>query len=287
MWGAFNAITDRDGEHIRRVAAMLRFFGPKYLQSRTWHPFSNVTLQQAIYASAFVSEADHSTLYTIVNRIGVNCTAQLTIPLLSASQDRFVDCYHGTELKPPYTLVNGHATLTFALEGGGVGCVLHLPGGVPSPPGLNSFLRRMSKVTQRSLGSYDATWTILPQTMTPSPPTKQLATAPAGMVHVPHTTNFSFVCSSVAIENDDAVGGGFQYPWSSAPKMKQKKTLELGPFFIDRFPVTCAQYSAYLESSGYTPQDPYNFLRNLNGSRDCPVALGKKPVTYVEGLPIS
>ena len=52
---------------------MLRFFGPKYLQSQSWQPFSNVTLQYAIYASAFPVN-DSSTLYTIVNRIGANRT---------------------------------------------------------------------------------------------------------------------------------------------------------------------------------------------------------------------
>ena len=63
--------------------------------------------------------------------------------------------------------------------------------------------------------------------------------------------------------------------------MKQKHTLELGPFFIDRFPVTCAQYNAYLVSSGYKPEDAYNFLKSLNGSMICPASLAKKPVTYV------
>jgi iron(II)-dependent oxidoreductase len=279
VWGAFNGITDRDGEHIRRVSSMLRFFGPAYLQSNQWRPFANVTLEYAVYASAFEA-SDSSTLYAIVNRIGTNRPAgpQLALPM-SAANDRFVDCYHGVELKP--RIANGQTTLEFLLEGGGVGCVLQLPRSTPPPTGLDGFIRTMGAMTKRNLASFDATWAILKQTMTPIPLTKRLDNAPLGMVRVPRTANFSFACANVMIENDAAVGGGFQYPWSAEPKMKQKQTLDLGPFFIDRYPVTCTQYSAYLESSGYWPEDAYNFLKNLNGSRHCPASMSKKPATYV------
>ena len=141
-----------------------------------------------------------------MNRYGVNRTgAQLAFPA-SAGKDRFVDCYHGAELKPE--IADGQATLAFAIEGGGVGCVLQLPAAAPLPFGLDDFLRTMTALTKRSLASFDATWMVLKQTMTPIPSTKRLATAPTGMVLVPHTSNFSFECGSVAIENDDAVGGG-------------------------------------------------------------------------------
>eukprot|EP01047_Picozoa_sp_COSAG01_P121358 COSAG01_NODE_50138_length_366_cov_0.471910_1_plen_93_part_01 len=64
--------------------------------------------------------------------------------------------------------------------------------------------------------------------------------------------------------------------------MKHKQLLTLGPFYIDRFPVTNAEYAAYLKSSGYEPIDKFNYLKNWNNSRtSCPSALAKKPVTYV------
>ena len=38
--------------------------------------------------------------------------------------------------------------------------------------------------------------------------------------------------------------------------------MSISKFYIDRTPVTRAQYSQYLNESGYTPSDTHNFLRN-------------------------
>jgi iron(II)-dependent oxidoreductase len=38
--------------------------------------------------------------------------------------------------------------------------------------------------------------------------------------------------------------------------------MEVGPFYIDRFPVTCGNYSAYLHATGYCPTDAHNWLKN-------------------------
>ena len=41
MWGVWNQITARDGEAIRRVGILLRYFGRLgFLQSPDWEPFS-------------------------------------------------------------------------------------------------------------------------------------------------------------------------------------------------------------------------------------------------------
>ena len=75
-----------------------------------------------------------------------------------------------------------------------------------------------------------------------------------------------------------------RYPWESSPRREHKHTLALGPFYADRFPVTCANYSAFLRSSGYAPSDTHNWLKSWefeNGGAVLPAALSDKPVTYV------
>eukprot|EP01084_Bolivina_argentea_P290193 498408_1 len=63
VWGCFNKIVPRDGEAIRRVATMLRFFGNRYhnpkqenfTQSLDWLPFIPVIAQKEYQNVAFVS----------------------------------------------------------------------------------------------------------------------------------------------------------------------------------------------------------------------------------------
>ena len=85
----------------------------------------------------------------------------------------------------------------------------------------------------------------------------------------------------VEIEGTDAVGAGFQYPWEPEPRLDHKHSIDLGPFYIDRFPVTCGNYSTYLAATGYWPNDTHNFLNNWHGSTTCPPEMAKQPVVYV------
>ena len=53
-----------------------------------------------------------------------------------------------------------------------------------------------------------------------------------------------------------------QFPWESVATPHHKHIMSISKFYIDRTPVTRAQYSQYLNESGYTPSDTHNFLRN-------------------------
>lgn len=138
----------------------------------------------------------------------------------------------------------------------------------------------MKKLTATPLASLDGTWKYLPQTMVPITATKPAHSAPAGMVHVPKA-NFSFKVSGVEIEGDDGHGVDVQYPWEPHPNREHSHDMEVGPFFMDKYPVTCANYSAYLAASKYHPKETYNWLKNWNGSATAPAALADVPVTYV------
>ena len=121
VWGTWNGITPRDGEAIRRVSHMLRYFGGKinstsypnpnrdYLHSSKWIPYLPQGIQQDVYVSKFTlslnslqNTGTESAVYTMVNRGGYNLTnvQQLWLPLLSTNVTKIYDCYHGIELIP-------------------------------------------------------------------------------------------------------------------------------------------------------------------------------------------
>jgi formylglycine-generating enzyme required for sulfatase activity len=56
--------------------------------------------------------------------------------------------------------------------------------------------------------------------------------------------------------------------------------MEMKRFFIDRYPVSNAQFKAFVDASKYHPADDANFLKHWhNGSY--PAGWGNKPVTWV------
>jgi iron(II)-dependent oxidoreductase len=71
-----------------------------------------------------------------------------------------------------------------------------------------------------------------------------------------------------------------QYPWEKKPSLKHKHTLSMKPFYIDKSPVTCAEFKRFLEVTHYRPKDNVNFLRSwVNGAY--PTGWANKPVTWV------
>jgi len=106
---------------------------------------------------------------------------------------------------------------------------------------------------------------------------------------------YTFRTRGVEIEGDDAHGVDVQFPWESAPQREHEHTMSVDAFHIDRHPVTCERYSAYLRASGYAPTDRTHFLRNWNATTGHAPADGRpltatytyppgyanKPVTYV------
>jgi len=102
VWGTWNGITPRDGEAIRRVGTMLRFFGGKtsHLLSPDWEPHVLGPVQSHVYSSRFPLKDDASTMWTMVNRAGQNLTgSQLWVNTSDLPADtHFYDCYRGVEL---------------------------------------------------------------------------------------------------------------------------------------------------------------------------------------------
>jgi formylglycine-generating enzyme required for sulfatase activity len=97
------------------------------------------------------------------------------------------------------------------------------------------------------------------------------------MVLIP-SGKFTFKSEGVMIEKSEGVD--IQYPWEDKPTLKHVHELALKSYYIDKTPVTCAEFKRFLDAARYRPKDNHNFLRSwTNGS--FPQGWGEKPVTWV------
>ena len=293
VFGVWNGITPRDGEAIRRVAQMSRFLGGKLwlLQSPYWVPYTSEVVQGPVYASKWpayknVAAGEVFTLWTLINTGSANYdngTPQLNV-VAKSPYSRFYDCYYGKEI-----FFRG-ASLTFAMEAGGYGCVIEVNGQPNSD--VSGFLSSMNGMTQMPLSAFSPTWKYLQQAIVPIDVTPKVGTAPFGTVYIPYTSSFRFRVMGTEIEplgydmnflqtTDDAFGVDVQFPWEDFPRRYHDHTMTIGSFYIDKFPVTNARYSDYLKATGYKPKDPVAFMKHWKGSHTMPAELGNKPVVYV------
>lgn len=283
VWGVWNGITPHDGEAIRRVATMLRHFGKEgFLTSPAWVPHTQELLghHAGIYASKFPGVGSNSTLWTVVNRAGDNFPN--IVSAIACPSMRYYDCYHGVELKiANHTDISGDVStrVSFAIEPHGYGCLFETAEALSED--MQTLLDTMRSMTAKPLASYDNVWKYLLQKMLEIPATALASEAPTGTVFVPREETFNFTVSGVEIEGDTEHGVGTQYPWEEHPQRHHSTTMAVGPFYIDKFPVTIANYSAYLATTGYRPVDDYNWLKNWNGSTTAPASMSDLPVTYV------
>eukprot|EP00967_Tisochrysis_lutea_P108863 scaffold168877_cov30-Tisochrysis_lutea.AAC.1 len=170
------------------------------------------------------------------------------------------------------------------IEKNGFGCVLETKGAPRAP--LAQFLNDMKRLTVTPLHAFTASWTPLPQTMVPTGRTKLVSSSPLGMVHVPATPQWNFVVKGIEVEGGDQWGTDVQFPWEEEPMGRSfrghRHVFEkIGPFFMDKHPVTNANYSAYLSATRYTPVDDSNWLRQWNGSSTPSTDIANRPVVYV------
>lgn len=268
VWGIWNGITPRDAEALRRISAIYRTL-PELLFRPDYEPFAR-TLKPGVFATRFPSP--DATLWTFINRTTNTLTgAQIQVAYIPGV--RFFDLWRGTEIQPAM-MFGGTVTLSFPLEARGYGAVAAVT--APNKP-LRSLLAKMKRRAHIQLADLSAEWRMLPQQMVKIAPTHPTTTAPKGMVLIP-TGTFKFESRGVMIEKSDGVG--VQYPWETKPAFKHKRDLEMQAFYIDRTPVTCAEFKRFLDATGYRPKDDHNFLLGWNG-REYPEGWARKPVTWV------
>lgn len=271
VWGVWNGLTPRDAETLRRIALIERRFAP-LLVSADWRPYAR-TLQAGVFASRFPHAS--AVLWTLVNRNEYEVGGE-QIAVAHSDGLRYFDVWNGAALTP--RIVDGQAIVELPLEARGYGALLAL-GGEAQTGDLDVFLAQMRELARTPLQTLSSEWRPLPQELVAIESTPPQGTAPAGMIAIP-AGEFDFVVSGVEIEGQTWAGLDVQYPWEASARRGHRKRLSIDAFFIDRTPVTNAQFRRFLEASGYRPRDAHNFLHDWQAGAP-PSGWANKPVTWV------
>jgi len=270
VWGIWNQLTPRDAEALRRIAMIERAVTHRIM----WSPHYPA-LKGGVYGTC-LQDSD-GTAELLVNRTDrdIDCDDLEVVP--GREKARFYDLWHGIELKP--TAVGGRRVLRLPIEKHGYGALFSLRPAAKLPPAIADLLPKMAERSKTRLADLSNEWKALPQQVVDIPRTRPAAQPPEGMVRVP-AGKFRFKVSGVEIEGGDGPGVDFQYPWEDLPRRHHDKELDLKAFYIDKYPVTNAQFKKFLDAAGYRPKDSYNFLKHWTGGT-YPAGWDKKPVTWV------
>jgi iron(II)-dependent oxidoreductase len=281
VWGIWNQMTPRDAEALRRTATIERALAP-LLTSADWEPHTPA-LQYGVFASRF--HLGDRWLWTLVNRNDYEVNGQQLEIGYPKEGHPLYDLWHGGG--PEIVLKGGSAILSFDIEAHGFGAILEVeapPGPIPGHPftpgdDVIKLIDAMGKLSKAPLSSFSHEWKFLPQKIVEIAPTERTSTVPAGMVRIPGG-NFDFRVSGIEIEGDNEVGVDVQYPWEDSPRRHHAKALEIKPFYIDKFPVTNAEFKKFVDATHYHPKDDRSFLRHWKEGR-IPYGGDNKPVTWV------
>jgi len=270
VWGFWYENNPRDAEALRRFTRVERAMAD-YLVSPEWEPHAP-TLQAGVFACRFPTAK--GTVWTIVNRNEYNVSGP-EIEIASPLGMHFYDLWHGAELTP--ILANGKATLSFDLEGLGYGAILATE--QKADASLQNLLSYMAERSKRALASYSREWKAVPQTLVEIPATSPVQAAPEGMVRI-SGGDFDFQVSGIEIEGGNDPGADVQYPWEDSPRRFHRRRMQLHSFYMDRTPVTNAEFAKFLNVTHYHPKDDHNFLRAWQKGT-FPPGWDNKPVTWV------
>ena len=272
IWGIWNQMTPRDAEALRHIAVVDRKLGD-LLVSSDWEPHTP-TLQYGIYASKFPGQTE--TLWTFINRNEYDVTGrQIRIPYRQGIS--YFDLWHGLELTPEIEKSGNEQTAVFRFAVGahGYGALL----ATSRPDEFKAFAAQIETAFRRPLSEFSNLWHPLPQQQTAIQATQKPPSAPEGMILIP-AANFTFNVSGVEIEGDNGVGVDVQYPWENEARRHHDHVVPVKAFYIDKYPVTNADFKKFLDASHYQPKDSHNFLKDwVNGT--FPQGWANEPVTWV------
>ncbi|MGC2447826.1 MAG: SUMF1/EgtB/PvdO family nonheme iron enzyme, partial [Candidatus Sulfotelmatobacter sp.] len=271
IWGIWNGITPRDGEATRRIATIERAVAP-FLISSDWEPLAPM-LQYGVYASRWPS--GERSVWTIVNRNEYNVDGP-QIELTPIEGMRYYDLYHGVELTPGKDQA-GRTLLSFPIEAHGFGALLVSRD--PPDPGIQKLMSTMKAMSATPLASFSHEWKVTSQQLVPIARTQPPSESPVDMVKIP-AADFDFRVQGIEIEGFDDIGVDVQYPWEDSPRRFHDHPMHVNAFWIDKYPVSNAQFKKFMDATHYHPQDDLNFLRDWkNGTY--PAGWENKPVTWV------
>jgi formylglycine-generating enzyme required for sulfatase activity len=269
IWGIWNGISPADAEATRRIASIERAFAP-FLVSLDWEPLYPMHMY-GVFASRW--PVGDQTLWTIVNRNDYDVDGhQITVPFKPGMH--YFDLYHGVELKP--VPEGDRAVLSFATEAHGYGAILST---TEIDSKTQQFLEKMKGMTSKPLSSFSHEWQKTAQALVEIAPTKAAKSAPEGMIRI-EGSDYLFTVQGIEIEGSNDIGVDVQYPWEDSPRRFHEHTMQVKPFYIDKYPVTNAEFKKFVDSSKHHPKDDGNFLKDWkNGT--FPDGTANKPVTWI------
>jgi gamma-glutamyl hercynylcysteine S-oxide synthase len=270
VWGIWNGVTPRDGEATRRVATIERGIVP-FLASPGWEPFYPMH-RYGVFASRWPL-AD-KTVWTIVNRNEYDVNGrQMTVPFKQGT--RYFDLYHGVELSAERE--DDSAVLSFETEAHGYGAVLE-SNGTPDD-GMLQLMSKMKQMTASRLSSFSNEWETLQQQLVAIETTQMASSIPEGMLKIPGG-DYLFKVEGIELEGGDDVGVDVQYPWENTPRRFHEHRMQIKPFYMDKYPVTNAEFKRFLDATHYHPKDDLNFLKDWK-TNSYPEGWASKPVTWI------
>jgi formylglycine-generating enzyme required for sulfatase activity len=92
--------------------------------------------------------------------------------------------------------------------------------------------------------------------------------------------DFDFKVKGVEIEGDNDIGVDVQYPWEDQARRFHEHLMHIDSFYIDKYPVTNAQFKEFLDTTHYHPKDNRHFLLDWKDGT-YPEGWAGKPVTWV------
>ena len=271
IWGIWNGITPRDAEATRRVATIERGVAP-FLVSKEWEPMAPM-LRYGVYASRWPLALQ--TVWTIVNRNEYDVEGD-QLEIQAEPGMRYFDLYHGVELTPQ-TKSSNREVLSFQIEAKGYGAIL-ATSGTPDTK-IQALMAKMKQLSATPLVSYSHEWKVVPQRIVPIEATKAASTSPEGMVKIPEA-DYLFKVAGIEIEGFNDIGVDVQYPWEASPRRFHEHPMHIKSFFIDKYPVTNADFRKFLDATHYQPKDALNFLRDWKDGT-FPQGWDNRPVTWV------
>jgi formylglycine-generating enzyme required for sulfatase activity len=272
LWGFWYENTPHDAEALLRFTRIERA-ASDYLTSPDWEPHAPM-LQNGVFGSRFPGA--NGTVWTIVNRNEYEVSGP-QMEIATEPGMLYYDLWHGSELKPAETPVKGKATLNFDLESLGYGAVLATK--QQPDQGVQNLISYMAQRSKRLLASYSREWKPVPQTMVEIPGTPPSQSSPDGMVRIPEG-DYDFQVSGIEIEGGNDPGVDVQYPWEPNARRFHRHRMHLHAFYIDRTPVTNAEFKKFMDATHYHPKDDHNFLRAWKNG-NYPAGWDNKPVTWV------
>ena len=213
-------------------------------------------------------------MWTIVNRNEYDVSAR-QMSVQHKNGMRYFDLYHGVELRPD--LESGEDALSFTTEAHGYGAILAQPS---EPDGqTKTLLETMRDMTVKPLSAYSQDWKTLPQQLVEIQATAPASSVPEGMMRIPGG-DYLFRVEGIEIEGSDDIGVDVQYPWEDSPRRFHEHRMQIKPFYMDKYPVTNAEFKKFLDAAHYHPADDMNFLKDWENGNS-PEGAANKPVTWV------